>query len=126
MLFRGKIGSNRGTMYMNVNSMYPAYLKERENKDILATDFGFIICQPLDKCYYLVDIYVNPENRQSGEAQKLTDMAINKARELGYDKVMGTVVPSAPYATNNLRIMIKYGFEVVSSEANIIYIQKII
>ncbi len=105
-------------------SLYAEYIKEREGKHCIEVDGGFITLQNLEKHCYFIDIYVKPELRHSGIAKQLTDKAVEYAQQQGYAKALGSVVPSAPYATYNLSIMLKYGFKIHSSERDIIYLEK--
>lgn len=61
-------------------SLYAEYIKERENKECIEVEGGFITIQNLDTHCYFVDVYVQPELRKSGVAKQLTDMAVEYAK----------------------------------------------
>lgn len=105
-------------------SLYGQYIEEREGKNIIESEYGFITLQNLEKTCYLIDIYVVPEKRKTGEARRLGQLAEKCARDSGYTSVITTVVPTAPYCTENIRMLINDKWTVYHSENNIIYLKK--
>lgn len=104
--------------------MYADYIKERENKDCIYTDKGFATYSFNETSCYIEDIYVKPEFRQSGETKKLVDKIIESALEHGYTTLTGSVCPSAKGSTDSLKVLLAYGFKLLSSTNNFIIFSK--
>lgn len=100
--------------------MYKAYLEEREGKSLIYTDKGYATYLIVDNEIYLEDIYVKPEFRQTREAWKMADQIAEIGKESGCKYMSGSVVPSAPGATRNMKMMISYGFDLAFAKDNFI------
>lgn len=105
-------------------SLYAEYLVETIGKQIVESPIGFATYYFLNDGVYLEDIYVSKEHRKSGEASRLADEVAAHARASGYKKMYGTVVPTRPSATASTQILIAYGFQVHSSDSNVIWFVK--
>lgn len=104
--------------------MYKDYLKERENLDILETDYGFATVRQMDDCLYLQDIYVKPEFRKQGKGREMLAVVEDAAREMGFSKVLGSCSPPAAGSDTSLRIILACGFKLLSCDKDIIYLVK--
>lgn len=104
--------------------MYAAYLKERENLDVLETDYGFAIVRQMSDCLYLQDIYVKPEFRKQGKGREMLSIVEDAARELGYKKLLGSCSPPAAGSDASLRAIMACGFTLLSCDKDIIYLVK--
>jgi GNAT superfamily N-acetyltransferase len=104
--------------------MYAAYLKERENRDILETPYGFAIVQEMSDCLYLQDIYVLPEFRKQGKGREMLLIVEDAARSMGFKKVIGSCCPNTAGADTSLRVILACGFKLLSCSENIIYLVK--
>lgn len=115
--------TGRSTPLMS-SSLYAEYIKERENKHIVENERGFATYVFIDKGVYIQDIYVRSDFRHSGEAAALADQIANIAKEKGYNKMYGSVVPTANNSTSSLKVLLAYGFQLDSSTNNIVYLVK--
>lgn len=105
-------------------SLYAEYIKEREGRETIEDDKGFLNYSLLPDFFYFGDIYVKPEYREQGHAKILCDKAVEVARNLGYKKILSTIVPKTNGATKMLLIHIRYGFELDSADDKAIYFIK--
>lgn len=108
-----------------MDSMYAKYLKERTDDGILENQAGFATYRILNgKSLYIVDIYILPEFRKSGEASRMADLLADIGRVAGCTEMLGTVNPSAKNSTDNLRVLIAYGMKLSASTDNVIIFKK--
>lgn len=107
-------------------SLYAEYILERTNDLIVETESGFATYRYINdnKTCYIVDIYTVPSERKKGAAALLADHIALEAKEKGCTELWGTVVPSAKGATASLRVLLAYGFELLSSTDNLIVFRK--
>lgn len=107
-------------------SMYANYLLEKTNDKILETDKGFLTYRylPDKNAVYIVDIYVMPDFRRDNVASTMADMVVDEARQKGFTKLIGSVVPSAKNSTASLRVLLGYGMRLESSTTDFIVFEK--
>lgn len=109
---------------MYVLSLFGAYIKERENKDIIETDYGFATYSFTPNGCYIEDIYVSPDFRHSKLASEMADKITAIAKEKGVKRLIGSVVPSANNSTASLKVLLGYGFKLESATNNFIVFTK--
>lgn len=88
------------------------YINERLGKQTFKTDKGFVIyyfCG--DATCFLEDLYVAPEFRRKKAATDLADEITRIARAKGCVQLVCTVFPLATNATDSLKAILSYGFE---------------
>ena len=105
-------------------SLYAEYLRERTSDEILETSRGFATYRYLDQTVYIVDIYVVPQFRQTGEASQMADAIAKEAKEKGCVKMIGSVVPSSRGSTNSVKVLLAYGMKLASSGQDFILFEK--
>lgn len=105
-------------------SLYAQYISEREGKHILEHAQGFATYMFMEKGCYIEDIFVLKEYRETGVAAHLADQIADIAKEKGYNKLFGSVVPSANNSTASLKVLLAYGFKLESSSNNFILLAK--
>ena len=105
-------------------SMYKAYMQEREQVEILEHPMGFATYKNLEGATYICDIYVKPDHRKDGVASFLADKITNIAKERGHTALIGSVSPAAVNATASLKVLLAYGFELMSSTPELVYFKK--
>jgi len=103
---------------------YAAYLKERENVDVIKHEHGFALIKPLNNALYIQDIYVMPEYRQKGAAKSMLHWVEGLAKEKGYGHVLGSCDPVAKGATVSMKAMLACGFELQACDGGLIYLIK--
>jgi GNAT superfamily N-acetyltransferase len=91
--------------------MYAKYLKERENKEIQETDYGFVIYQVNndEKYIYAIDVYVAKEHRGRGFGSSLMDFVAKKGKEIGCDKFYTSADRSSLGYENSMLAILNYG-----------------
>lgn len=99
-------------------SLYAKYINERENKEIIETEQGFATYFYIDSGVYIQDIYVSSDQRQSGVAASFADQIAKLAKSKGYSKMYGSVRIGTKGATDSLKVLLAYGFELDSAGTN--------
>lgn len=105
-------------------SHYADYIREREGKETVEDARGFATYSILQDGVYIQEIYVRPEYRKEGVASHFADVIAGVARAKGYKKLFGSVCPSARGSTESLKVLLGYGFKLVSSETNFVWFVK--
>lgn len=108
-------------------SLYGEYIKERLGREIIETEHGFasyVICGENQNECYIIDIYTSPEFRKQGAASTLADLITEKAKELGCTILSGSVDPTTNNATDSLKVLLAYGFELVAIGNGLIWFKK--
>lgn len=105
-------------------SLYGEFLKERENKEIIETEKGFITFSINgDECY-IENIYVIKSERKTGLAIEFQAQVAVIAKERGCKFLSGSVVPSLPGGSESLRMLLINGFKLHSAVNNFIIVKK--
>ena len=104
--------------------MYAAYLEELGAKHLFRNDKGFVIYSFVDNNCYIEDIFILPQYRGKQEFNSLADSIIKIANQKECKKLLGSVIPSISASTRNVKIMLDYGFKIVSSANNFIVFEK--
>lgn len=107
-------------------SLYAEYIKEKTNDDILEVNGGFATYRyvPDQGAVYIIDIYVQPELRKNNIASKMADVIAHEAKQKGFFKMFGSVIPTAKDSTLGLKVLLAYGFKLSSSAENFILLEK--
>ena len=104
--------------------LFAQYIMEREGKQCVYNEHGFATYVFFEDFCYIEDIFVVESCRKSGVASALADLIVAEAKEKGYKKLLGTVCPTAKNSTNSLKVLLAYGFNLKSSEHNLIWFTK--
>lgn len=104
--------------------MYAAYLKERQNVDLVEVEHGFATYSLEENYIYLQDLYVVPEKRKEGIGVELMNIVAQIGKEAGKDRMLGSVSPSTKFSTTMTQIMFGLNFKILSSSQDIIYFVK--
>lgn len=107
-----------------MKSLYGAYIKEREDFDIVENEFGFATFQINGDSCYIRDIYVVPAMRNREVASELADQIAKIAKENGCIRLTGSVCPQAKGATASLCVLLGYGFKLMASRENFVLFEK--
>lgn len=105
-------------------SHYANYIKERENYEIVENENGFATFAQVGDSVYLRDIYIVPEKRKTGAGKQFLQHVESWAKEKGISKILGTVCPSANGSTVSMKAILAVGFELMSSEKDMVYFIK--
>lgn len=97
--------------------MYAAYLKEREDIETVTSEHGFATFNVMeDGSFYIVDIYVKPEQRRSGAATELEAQIIAKAKKAGAKRVVGSVCLSVKDVTRSMQTLLGSGYRFTTAD----------
>jgi GNAT superfamily N-acetyltransferase len=104
-------------------SLYAKYLDERDpERRILETEKGFVtyIIESQDdtKFVLIVDCYVAPEFRKTGEAKKMYEQVIEIAKNEGCTFSLGAVNPAATSAHTSLLFVLSFGHKISHVASN--------
>lgn len=105
-------------------SLYSEYVKERLNKEVIENENGFATYLFMDDGVYVEEIFVRKEYRNKGIAKEMLDQISVIAKNKGYKKMIGSVVPSTNGATHSLQAAFAYGFKLDSCRQGIIVYTK--
>lgn len=107
-------------------SLYSQYIKEREDKETIENDRGFLTYFFIPQGCYIQDLYVSPDYRHSHEASQLADQVVEIAKQKGISKLYGSVSPNSQGGTDSLKVLLAYGFKLDScGPAGIIMVKDI-
>lgn len=108
---------------MSVKSLYGQYIEAREGFEILESEHGFITYKITgDECY-VRDIFVERAHRKEGLASLLCDRVRAIAAVQGCKWLTGSVQPSVPGSTESLKVVLAYGFSLVSAQPDFIILK---
>lgn len=107
-----------------VNRVYKKYLKERCGLDVLQTETGFVTYRFRGPDCYIEDIYVLPEFRQVGLAEKMADKVAEIAKEAGINILTGSVDSRANGAEISRQVLRGYGMHPYTQEGSVTYYRK--
>lgn len=105
-------------------SLYADYIKEREGFETLETELGFATYKFGKEECYVRDVYIQPQYRQANIASKLVDTISDIAKKHGYKYISTSVVPSMKGSTDSTKAILKYGFQLLRSEDNMLWFLK--
>lgn len=107
-------------------SLYAQYVLERTDDLIIENDKGFATYRYIDdkKTVYIVDIFIVPGERRSGEASRLANAIVKEAKDRGCNKLIGSVVPSTHGSSDSIRALMAYGMTLDSCSNDFILFKK--
>lgn len=107
-------------------SLYGFYIKEREDYEILETDFGFASYKISGTQVYLRDIYIVPKFRNTYYATSLADQICKIAKEKGCKELIGSVSTVAKNSSQSMKAVLAYGmnFCMISPDGQMMYFKK--
>lgn len=105
-------------------SHYANYIKEREGKEIIEDEFGFVTYSTHQDYVYIEDIYVTPEHRRQKKCYEYADKVAAIAKENGYSKLLGSIDPEGTGAHESLLVLLNYGYKLHATHNNVIYFMK--
>lgn len=113
-------------------SLYSDYIFEKAGAETIEEEGGFITfldttLHPnleVEGIFYLQEIYVAPEYRESGLAAKLTNQVIQIAKDRGYTQVVGTVCNVYKKFERNVAIIQQMGFKPLYQNGTIVVFTK--
>lgn len=107
-------------------SLYANYIKEREDKEIIENDCGFItykIFRDQKECM-ICDLYVLPEYRKNKIASEMANTVSNIAKNNDCNCLTAQVDTLALNCTDSLKVILAYGFKILSCNSRTITLVK--
>ena len=101
-----------------------SYFKEREGFDCLVTEEGFAAYKILGEECYIRDIFIQPDYRKRGYAAVLADTITHIAKRKGCKYLSGSVSTAVNDPTTSTKVLIAYGFKIVSAIQGGIWFRK--
>lgn len=105
-------------------SLYAAYLKEREDFQLLEREDGFATYKILGDELYLRDIFVSASRRLNKVASEIANEVASIGLRAGCKYMSGTVSVLAKNPTAATTALIRYGFHIVMAQHETIYFRK--
>lgn len=105
-------------------SLYSDYLAETGQRGIVESDSGFATYQIAGVECYIVDIYIKPEHRKSGQASNLANQITEIAKAQGCKYLTGTTNTSFKDPTSSMKTLLSYGFRFLKQEPSLIWFVK--
>jgi GNAT superfamily N-acetyltransferase len=107
-------------------SLLSDYWLEREGRHTVEDERGFATfdIDEESKVCYIVDIYVAPKFRKEGVATQFANQIVDVAVSRGCTTLLGSVDPTCHGATESMKVLLAYGFELQSMGEKLIYFQK--
>jgi GNAT superfamily N-acetyltransferase len=105
-------------------SLWADYIREREGKEIIETDEGFVTYEISGESLYLVDMYVRPELRKTGVAKAFAEEITRIAKKQGCKRLLTTVATNAAGVTISLKVILSYGFEFMQVAPGLLWFKK--
>jgi len=110
---------------MDFKQKYQDYILSREGLQVNEFDDGFLTFKFEDsESVYLADIYLVPESRSQGRCIEVFSKFEQEMKEIGKKNIFGSAAFSDPHSTRMVKIMIKNGFKLFSSDGELLFLKK--
>lgn len=100
---------------MLTGSLYHQYIEERSNGRLIENEHGFIAYRMVGPECFIMDMFISPGKRKSGEGRKLIEKLSEIAIENGCTLMTAEVQLADPGASNTLIGCLRVGFKVARS-----------
>lgn len=105
--------------------LYAQYLKDREGGEVFEIqNQGFATYFINNQECYIRDVYVVPELRKTGICSSMVESISKIAKTKGCNYLITTVMPTAPYSTESIKVVLACGFKLVNSNSQLVYFKK--
>ena len=105
-------------------SNFQLYKEERENATVIEDDYGFAVAKEFGEYWYIEDIFVKKEYRQSKKATEYADKLTKIGKEKGFTKLLGSVDSEAQGANTSLQVLLGYKMKLHLVDDKMIYFVK--
>lgn len=109
-----------------MSSNYALYVKEREGKDTIENDKGFITYLELDKSktLYISDLFVKKEYRSQSIARDFFNKVVEIAKNKDYNSILASIDIDTKTWEFSKMIMEENGFIITGKQNNLIFFIK--
>lgn len=104
--------------------LFKRYLLERENKQVIQNETGFIIYKLFEKECFIADMFILPENRSSQALSLFINELSGIAKKHGCVCLTANIHVADSANQKTLRAAFKMGFTIFAANNNIIMISK--
>jgi L-amino acid N-acyltransferase YncA len=105
-------------------SMWADYTSERLGKLTLEKEYGFVVFHFQGETCFIDDLFIVKEKRLKGLGSQLADEVAFIAKGNGLKNLICTVFPKALNSTESLAAVLAYGFKLMGSDQQYIYMKK--
>lgn len=105
-------------------TLFKKYISEREGKEIIENDLGFIIYKITQQECFIADMHVVSRSRRKGIGNSLFNQLYDLAKESKCKVITANIHLEDKNASNTLAASLKWGFKVQSCGHNILLIIK--
>lgn len=106
------------------NTLYAKYIKERDDREILEDEYGFITYKILNQECFIYDMCVDLSSRVGSRGRALIDSLVEIAHAADCSFISANVFLSDKGSSNTLLAAIRVGFKAVKANNDIIFIVK--
>lgn len=105
-------------------SLWAEYVKEREGHEVIEEPWGFLRYHIAPPLLCIDDLYIQPEYRRGERGSELADRVTRIARESKCTHLWAQVWPHTLNATDSLKAVLAYGFQVTGAQNGAIILLK--
>jgi len=106
------------------DTLYAKYIKERDDREILEDEFGFITYKISGEECYINDMCIDLSERSGSRGRNLIEQLKEIALKLGCTFISANIYLADKGSSNTLFASLKVGFKVVKANHDILFIVK--
>ena len=106
--------------------LYRQYLQEKYDYQLMYDKDSFVTYEFTNDYVYIIDIFVTEDKRKNGLGRKLGEEVEQLAKELGYNKVVGSVCKETNDWQTSLEVLQKVGYTQYAEDEEMIWLVKYI
>lgn len=103
---------------------YARYIYEKANIYLVESDHAFITYSIEKDTCMIHDLWVDPEHRKLKIGSVMADHVSSIAKDNGCSKLVSTVMVNSNGCEDALVAQVKYGFKIIGSDSERIYLSK--
>lgn len=103
---------------------YAAYIKEKAGLELIEWENAWASYTINGDSCFIADIWVAPVFRMKGLGRELADCVVHIAKRHDCTKLRSTIIVHSNGVEDTLKAQIAYGFKVIASDSEKIYLMK--